>query len=168
MINEDGGSERLLQDQFLIPQSVQSLIDTTPSGLFSMVNQAGLIEVSANELEIGFRKLKQTLDQRNMDYKVLLFDIDTPSNQEDEVEKEANEIRLGLSAESLAAKPLLKADFIERLNSILNDRGMSEKIALGCQQAASSACFVHFWAFNALWITLNCRKDDADKKLTMK
>ena len=133
-----------------------------------MVDQTGLIEVSANELEIGFRKLKQTLDQKNMDYKVLLFDIDTPSNQDDEVEKEANEIRMGLSAESLAAKPLLKADFIERLNSILNDRGMSEKIALGCQQAASSACFVHFWAFNALWITLNCRKDDADKKLTMK
>ena len=97
-----------------------------------MVDQASLIEVSETELEIGFRKLKQTLDQRNMDYKMLLFDIDTPLNQDEEPEKEADEIRLGLSTESLAAKPLLKADFIDRLSSVLNDRAMSEKIALGC------------------------------------
>ena len=44
-----------------------------------------------------------------MDYKVLLFDIESPqSNQEDEADKEADEIRMGFSVESLAAKPLLK------------------------------------------------------------
>ena len=43
-----------------------------------------------------------------MDYKVLLFDIESASNQEEEMEKEADEIRLGFSNEILAAKPLLK------------------------------------------------------------
>ena len=108
-----------------------------------------------------------------MDYKVLLFDLDTSSTgheNEDEEDKEADEIRYGMSEESLAAQPQLKQDFIERLASILNnDRNLAEKIAIGCQQAAKSASFVHFWAFNALWITFNNRRDaQTGSKLTMK
>ena len=78
-------------------------------------------EASQTELEIGFRRLKEVLDQRNMDYKVLIFDIDS-QNQDDEPEKEADEIRQGLSIESLSARPLLKRDFINRVTGIVNDR----------------------------------------------
>jgi len=80
-----------------------------------------LNEASQTELEIGFRRLKEVLDQRNMDYKVLIFDIDS-QNQDDEPEKEADEIRQGLSIESLSARPLLKRDFINRVTGIVNDR----------------------------------------------
>ena len=69
-----------------------------------------------------------------MDYKVLLFDIESlQSNQDDEADKEADEIRMGISVESLAAKPLLKQDFINRVDSAINNRALAEKIALGCQ-----------------------------------
>ena len=45
-----------------------------------------------------------------MDYKVLLFDLDlnNENNNKNEEDKEADEIRYGMSEESLAASPLLK------------------------------------------------------------
>ena len=78
MISEEREPQKHLKDQFMIPQSTQSLIDTSPSGLFKLVDQNSLVVVSETDLEIGFRQLKETLAQRNMNYKVLLFDIDSP------------------------------------------------------------------------------------------
>lgn len=98
---------------------------------------------------------------------MLLFDIDS-ENQDEEPEKEADEIRHEMSLESLSAKPLRKLEFIRRVKNILNDQSMAEKVALGCQEAAHSPGFVHFWAFNALWITINCGGGAGGKKLTMK
>ena len=49
----------------------------------------------------------------------------------------------------------------------MRDRELAEKIAVGCQQAARSICFVHYWSFNALWLGFNSSKGGS-KKLTMK
>ena len=62
MINQEGEPLKLLQDQFMIPQSTQSLIDTSTSGLFKLVDQNSLIVISETDLEIGFRQLKENLD----------------------------------------------------------------------------------------------------------
>ena len=60
---------------------------------------------------------------------------------------------MALAEESLAAIPLMKEEFIEKVNTyLLKDMTLTEKIALGCQQMARSVCFVHYWAFNALWV----------------
>ena len=68
----------------------------------------------------------------------------------------------------MSAIPLIKEEFIHKIDQqILKDRDLAETIALGCQQVARSVCFVHYWAFNALWITFNCQKSTTGK-LTMK
>lgn len=60
---------------------------------------------------------------------------------------------MALAEESLAAIPLMKEEFIEKVNTyLLKDMTLTETIALGCQQMARSVCFVHYWAFNALWV----------------
>ena len=41
-----------------------------------MLEKTKLINVTMADLEIGFRKMKEVLDQKNMDYKVLIFDVD--------------------------------------------------------------------------------------------
>ena len=46
------------------------------------MNQDKLIDVSMTELEIGFRKMKNALDKKNMDYKVLIFDLELDSLQD--------------------------------------------------------------------------------------
>jgi len=45
---------------------------------------------------------------------------------------------------------------------------LAEKIALGCQQVARSVCFVHYWAFNSLWVTFNCKSGAGNTKVAMK
>ena len=56
------GQKQLLEDNFLLPTSIQSLVDATPSGLFRLLDRSRLAEVSQTELEIAFRQLKDTLD----------------------------------------------------------------------------------------------------------
>ena len=74
-----------------------------------------------------------------------------------------------MSEENINAIPLMKEEFVEKINdSILNDLDLSEKIALGCQQIARSICFVHYWAFNSLWIKFNTNEADGGQKLGMK
>ena len=65
------------------------------------------------------------------------------------------------------AIPLMREEFIERITTeLLEDRELAEKIAIGCQQVARSVCFIHFWAFNALWIAFHSEQDE--NKPTMK
>ena len=48
------------------------------------MNQDKLIEVSDTELKIGFRKMKKALDEKNEDYKVLIFELEIVSEQEEQ------------------------------------------------------------------------------------
>ena len=64
--------------------------------------------------------------------------------------------------------PLMKEEFVEKVNKVLNDMQLSERIALGCQQAGRSINFIHYWAFNALWLKFNSQRDKNGKKMTSK
>ena len=96
-----------------------------------MVDQTKLEEVSSTELEIGFRKMKEILDQKNMDYKVLIFNVDSKKS-EDEQDKDADDIRFALSEETLSTVPLHKDDFSQKIFAFLNDYALVQKITLGC------------------------------------
>lgn len=135
-----------------------------------MIDPTKLIEVSMLELEVGFRKMKEKLDKLNVDYKVLLFEIDTENeySQEEDGDRDAEDVKKILAEQSISAIPLMKEEFTHKVNrEILKDQLMAEKIALGCQQVARSVCFVHFWAFNALWVKFNSDQGDG-KRDTMK
>ena len=103
-----------------------------------MMDPTYLIDVSLHELEQGFRKMKEILDEKNMDYKVLIFDIDTtmtldPHSTVADEDKDADEIRQEMSEENLRTIPLMKEEFVEKVNeSVLNDLEMAERIAIGC------------------------------------
>ena len=92
------------------------------------------------ELKLGFQKIKEVLDQKNKNYKVIIFGIrpskkggsPAPAVEEDEEDKDGDEIRLALTSETLSAMPLMKEEFIEKVNRVLNDMQLSERIALGC------------------------------------
>ena len=58
---------------------------------------------------------------------------------------------------------MMKEEFIDKLVTCVFDdqeHELANKIALGCQQVARSVCFVHFWAFNSLWLTFNQKRRD--------
>ena len=92
-------------------------------------------EVSEAELELGFRKMKEILDSRNMDYRVLIFDIDKDLvNDDDLMDKDPDDIKVAFSKETLEAIPLMKEEFIDKIfDSVISDRDFAEKMALGCQ-----------------------------------
>ena len=77
-----------------------------------------LFETSEAELEIGFRQMKEILDKKNMDYRVLIFEIneDVLEEGDDFEDKDSKEIKLELSAEVLASIPLMKEEFVERVD----------------------------------------------------
>ena len=102
-----------------------------------------------------------------MDYRVLIFDIDTDSasTEENQLDHDPEQIKLACSKETLDAIPLMKEEFMDKIfDSVIADRDFAEKLALGCQQIARSVCFVHYWAFNALWLTFNSSKNLGQKK----
>ena len=101
----------------MIPESVLPLFDTSARGLFLMMNHEKLFETSMAELEIGFRQMKEKLDAKNMDFRVLIFEIDSDALESDDEfdDKDSNQIKLGMSAETLAAIPLMKEEFVERI-----------------------------------------------------
>ena len=70
-----------------------------------------------------------------------------------------------MAADALDAKPVAKADFIREVKRYLKDEELSEQIALGCQQAAKSPYFIHYWAFHSLFLKFN---QTGDKKKTLK
>lgn len=117
--------------------------------------------------------MKEALDKKNEDYKVLIFEIEIDSDQEEQEANNENDpdaIKLAMSRENLQAIPMMRDEFIETLvRDVFDDQEqeLALKIALGCQQVARSVCFVHFWAFNSLWLTFNTDKG-ADKKPNMK
>ena len=104
-------------------------------------------------------------DREKINYKDFIFEIEDIDENEDD--KDADDVRLALSQESMTAIPLMREEFITRVDqNYLNDRALAEKIAIGCQQVAKSVCFVHYWAFHALWLSFNSQRDK--DKLTMK
>ena len=117
--------------------------------------------------------MKEALDNKNEDYKVLIFEIEIDSEQEEQEannENDPDEIKYAMSIENLEAIPMMRDEFIETLvKDVFDDQEheLALKIALGCQQVARSVCFVHFWAFNSLWLKFNTDKG-ADKKPNMK
>lgn len=89
--------ERVLKDQFLIPRSAQRLLDSSANGIFKLLNKELLIDVSMTDLQRGFKKMKQALDRKNENYKVLIFELDEDdlaAELEQEAEKDADEVRL--------------------------------------------------------------------------
>ena len=118
-------------------------------------------------MELGFRRLKQALDEKGVGFKNYIFEIDQERGSEDDI-KDANEIRLEIFNETRQAIPLMREEFIQRIDEeLLENRELAEKIAVGCQQVGRSPCFIHFWAFHALWLVFNSEKANASKK-TMK
>ena len=83
----------------MIPASTQALIDSSPEGIFSLLNADGLLEVPLTELASAFKNLKQILDAKSLDYKVALFDLvdEGKETAQTEEEREASEIRLAYS-----------------------------------------------------------------------
>ena len=162
--------QQTLLDQFSIPLSASSLLDITPGGLFGILDKEKLYDVSMLDLKLGFQKIKEALDKRNKSYKVILFGIKPPKKPTSQAEddEDADDVRLALSSETLSAMPLMKEEFIEKVNKVLNDLQLSERIALGCQQAGRSINFIHYWAFNALWLKFNNQRDKNGKKMTNK
>ena len=68
--------------------------------------------------------------------------------------KNQDDMAMAISEESVFAIPIMRDEFVERVNDrFLHDKVLSEKIAIGCQQVARSVCFIHYWAFTALWIS---------------
>jgi len=71
------------------------------------------------DLEIGFRKMKEVLDRKDMDYKDLIFELNDEDENgkrlETDGDKDADEIRLEVSNEILRAIPLMKEEFVEKL-----------------------------------------------------
>lgn len=47
-----------MQDQFLVPMSVQNLVESTPQEIFNILDSQKLFEVSMAELDDGFRMMK--------------------------------------------------------------------------------------------------------------
>jgi hypothetical protein len=127
--------ERVLNDQFMLPLKTQEVIDSSPAGLFSMVDVHKLVDISMIELEIGFRKMKDKLEEMNMDYKRLIFELESVEcTPEEEENKDPEEIRRDMADESLKAIPLMKEEFIYKVSSlVIKDQLLAEKIALGCQ-----------------------------------
>lgn len=79
----------------------------------------------------------------------------------------------------LKAIPLMKEEFVEKLVCQVFDEiktkeneakieKLASLIALGCQQVARSVCFVHYWAFNSLWLTFNCDSKEPKQKKSIK
>jgi len=83
-----------------------------------------LPEVTETELEIGFRKLKEIFDEKNIDYKTFIFELDSIDNDDD---KDADEIRIAVSKDTKMALPLMREEFIERVSTedVLNDEALS-------------------------------------------
>ena len=67
----------------MIPYSAFLLLESSPKEIFQMMDKDLLYDVSMTELEIGFRKMQEILDRKNMDYKVLIFEMDTTNANED-------------------------------------------------------------------------------------
>ena len=116
-----------------------------------------------DELKAGFQKMKKALDKKKENYKILIFELEEEDDTDrvinkNEEDKDADDIRFEASEETLRAIPMMKEEFIDKLvSSVFDDQEheLANKIALGCQQVARSVCFVHFWAFNSLWLTFN-------------
>ena len=83
-----------------------------------------LPEVTETELEIGFRKLKEIFDEKKIDYKTFIFELDSIDNDDD---KDADEIRIAVSKDTKMALPLMREEFIERVSTedVLNDPALS-------------------------------------------
>ena len=117
------------------------------------------MQVTQNELELGFRKLKEVFERKGVDFKKFIFEIEHVGENTDD-EKDPDEIRLSASEEAMFAIPLMREEFMQRINEgYLDDIELAEKIAIGCQQVARSVCFVHYWAFNALWLAFHSQLD---------
>ena len=127
--------QRVLCDQFMLPLKTQDVIDSSPAGLFNMVDVHKLVDISMIELEIGFRKMKVKLDEMNVSYKMLIFELESEEGTaEEEENKDPDEIRRTMADEALKAIPLMKEEFIYKVSSlVLKDQLLAEKIALGCQ-----------------------------------
>jgi hypothetical protein len=127
-------AQKVLKEQFMLPLKTQQAIDSSPGGLFRMVDATKIADISMIELEIGFRKMKEVLDRKNLDYKVLIFDIKTDQfTPEEEEDKDPDEIRNIMAYESLKSIPLMKEEFIHKVSFVIKDELLVEKIALGCQ-----------------------------------
>ena len=144
----------------MFPKSSQALINCSPASLFQHLDPRKLFEITQSELELGFRKLKEIFEQKDINYKKYIFEMDSGDSAALALEEDPNEVRLSLSQEAMLAIPLMREEFIERVNTgLLDDFELAEKIAIGCQQVARSVCFVHYWAFNALWIAFHNEQD---------
>ena len=100
----------MLEDQFMLPTRLHKIMDCSARGLFSLVDPRALIEVTETELEIGFRKLKEALDDKGVGYKFFIFEIE-PSSQDDD-EKDAEELKVQMAEEARFAIPLMREEFI--------------------------------------------------------
>lgn len=52
------------------------------------------------ELEVGFRKLKEKMDQLNLDYRVFLFEIDLTGeqlSQAEDIDQDSEDVKLLLA-----------------------------------------------------------------------
>ena len=127
----------------MIPYSAFLLLESSPKEIFQMMDKDLLYDVSMTELEIGFRKMQEILDRKNMDYKVLIFEMDTTNANEDasstsqlnayDADKDSHEVRIEIAKETIDAIPLMREEFVERINdNILEDLDLSERIAQGC------------------------------------
>ena len=59
--------------------------------------------------------------------------MDSGDNGALTLEEDPNEVRLSLSQEAMLAIPLMREEFIERVNTgLLDDFELAEKIAIGC------------------------------------
>ena len=101
----------VMEVQFMVPQAAQKLFDCSASSIFNLMDARKLSEVTQVELELGFRKLKEAFERESIDYKTYIFEVDTNEEVKEE-EQDADDVRLALSEDSMAAIPLMREEFI--------------------------------------------------------
>ncbi len=75
-----------------------------------------LPSVTETELEIGFRKLKEVLDSKKIDYKSFIFELESKDIALDhDDDREADEIRAAIFEDTKVAIPLMREEFIDRI-----------------------------------------------------
>ena len=91
------------------------MIDCSAKGLFDLMDSRVLPSVTDTELEIGFRKLKEVLDSKNIDYKSFIFELESKDIAIEDDDREVDEIRAAIFEDTKVAIPLMREEFIDRI-----------------------------------------------------
>ena len=106
------------------------MIQSTVEQIFALIGNQKLIEVTETQLEIGFRTLKQKLDENNIDYRSEIFGLSPVNKELDDFNQFAQDAQ--------QAQTINREKFISKINEILSDDLMAKQIALGCIQLSGA------------------------------